>query len=401
MNINFDEILCKLKPIFVDSNESEMKTNKISSVNIPKGIRINTRLTGTFGSWFNYPHLATRKHLIFGKYSLASVIIKQQPYLSENEYINLVFGIVNRNIEAGLLDENRVISKSDKKLDVRVFNQYHQERLDINNEEILNIVIEKYRDFFIEQIPESETDVFDILDLDVDNLEQFKSAHSKIKEHYIDKTDSFNSDDIEITIQSLKEIGYTDEICEKVFKVLKRVLYKRELKDQKEELKRRREELSNNVISTPVEQKPIIPKKEFQTVYRELNEYFDFDNMKSKKYLSLKEVIYCIHLMLKINFDNETIDEFIETIKRENKKINNNPITLFVDLYDKLKHYEKELNLTEKLKMIESLIGEIFICSSEDYEFWKENINEELQNIINSLPNNHEYELSQAKQLVK
>ena len=123
--------------------------------------------------------------------------------------------------------------------------------------------------------------------------------------------------------------------------------------------------------------------------------------MKPKKFLSLNELIYCIHLMLKIDFDEKTINEFIESIEKENKKIQNNPISIFINLYNKFKYYEMDLNLTEKIKRIESYIGEIFICSSEDYEFWKESINEELNDILDSLPINHEYEVSEAKKLLK
>ena len=357
--------------------------------------------TGKVGAWIKNRTLANNNNFIFNNFELVSLSFNKNE-LKDSEALNLIFSLVLRNIEAGILFEKREIHDETEQFISHLSNH---KRTEI----ILNAVnsggYEGLTEIFKQTTLEAVTPTLFSLRL-IDkanhfNLEDFRKKHKILKEHYLDKLDSFNIDDIDIIISTLKELSIDEELCNKVKNALNRILYKRTIREQKEKTRLENERSLTEAFKSTKSSKTIIPKKDFQVVYRELQQYYDFDNMKPKKFLSLNELIYCIHLMLKIDFDEKTINEFIESIEKENKKIQNNPISIFINLYNKFKYYEMDLNLTEKIKRIESYIGEIFICSSEDYEFWKESINEEVNDILISLPINHEYEVSEAKKLLK
>ena len=357
--------------------------------------------TGKVGAWIKNRTLANNNNFIFNNFELVSLSFNKNE-LKDSEALNLIFSLVLRNIEAGILFEKREVHDETEQFISHLSNH---KRTEI----ILNAVnsggYEGLTEIFKQTTLEAVTPTLFSLRL-IDkanhfNLEDFRKKHKILKEHYLDKLDSFNIDDIDIIISTLKELSIDEELCNKVKNALNRILYKSTIREQKEKTRLENERSLTEAFKSTKSSKTIIPKKDFQVVYRELQQYYDFDNMKPKKFLSLNELIYCIHLMLKIDFDEKTINEFIESIEKENKKIQNNPISIFINLYNKFKYYEMDLNLTEKIKRIESYIGEIFICSSEDYEFWKESINEELNDILDSLPINHEYEVSEAKKLLK
>ena len=357
--------------------------------------------TGKVGAWIKNRTLANNNNFIFNNFELVSLSFNKNE-LKDSEALNLIFSLVLRNIEAGILFEKREIHDETEQF---ISHLRDRKRTEI----ILNAVnsggYEGLTEIFKQTTLEAVTPTLFSLRL-IDkanhfNLEDFRKKHKILKEHYLDKLDSFNIDDIDIIISTLKELSIDEELCNKVKNALNRILYKRTIREQKEKTRLENERSLTEAFKSTKSSKTIIPKKDFQVVYRELQQYYDFDNIKPKKFLSLNELIYCIHLMLKIDFDEKTINEFIESIEKENKKIQNNPISIFINLYNKFKYYEMDLNLTEKIKRIESYIGEIFICSSEDYEFWKESINEEVNDILISLPINHEYEVSEAKKLLK
>ena len=402
MKINFDESLSKFKALFIYADSNDVKKyNENNPKDIPEGSVKSVRLTGMFGAWVKYKELAIKKNLIMSNYNSISYILSHHK-LTDEEFLNLVFGFVNRNIEAGLLNPIRSFKKFINHNDFIFFSDLGKRMYtSLDDEETYNELVSAVKDFYMNTYDSSLDSLYDFFEDRQSEEPEFKQNHKLIKEHFLDKVDSFDYNDIEIVITALRKIGYREETCIRINKSLRKVLHQREKELLKEETHRKQELQSKVIVSEPIEQKPILPKKEFQTVYRELNKYYNFENMKPIRFLNLKEVIYCIHLMLKINFDENTINEFIESVEKENKKLQNNPISLFIRLYNKFKYYEKDINIQEKIKYIESLLGEIFICSEEDYEFWKSSIEEEIENLSSMIPSDNEYEVSEAKKIIK
>ena len=320
--------------------------------------------------------------------------------LKSDSCLNAVAEIIRRNIEAGLLNDDCKLSNLDSEKIISIIDKSIK-LIAVQEVITLDSIMEQIAKTWKEQKNTKDGTITDVLGTEIHNIEKIKKHHTTFKAHYLDKLTTYTREDLELVIESLNGLGLDENALEKVKNELEIQLYRREAKEEKELAKRKREKLFSVDESSSVEIKPVIPKKEFQLIYRELNQYFDVENMKAIKFLSLKDIIYCIHLMLKLNYKEDIINEFVKSIEKENKKIQNNPISLFIRLYDKFKYYEKNINIQEKIKYIESLLGEIFICDEEDYEFWKLSIEEEMDNLLSMIPSNYEYEVSEAKKLQK
>ena len=57
---------------------------------------------------------------------------------------------------------------------------------------------------------------------------EFRINHKLIKDHFLDKVDTFDYNDIDIIINSLRKIGYREDTCIKVNKLLRKILQHRE-----------------------------------------------------------------------------------------------------------------------------------------------------------------------------
>lgn len=107
--------------------------------------------------------------------------------------------------------------------------------------------------------------------------------------------------------------------------------------------------------------------------------------------------MHCTSLMLKIGIDNKTIKTFIDRSKPEYQ----NPITRYINNYDKLKYYGEKLGFKDELGTLDEMFKETFVVTPSDYQEWKKMLNQELTTIESKIPNNCEYELRKAKQYIK
>lgn len=251
-------------------------------------------------------------------------------------------------------------------------------------------------------------DVFEIIPSDIIEgnmqLEQlnyvrlFVNNLTAIDEKYFKKIDSYTKEDIDDIIKILKDIEVVPKLCGIVRTVLTKDLVAREKK-----------EVKINIKPQTVNKNGVLTDQEYRTIRKELRKYFDFHNVKVIRELSEEEIIHCIELLIKIDTPICDINRFIyftkmddELYKEKNISLleDKNPIALYVELYNKLKYYEKQLG-SEKLIYIKECLEEMFICNDEEYEFYKQELEDELRKILVLIPQTYNYEITEIEKRIK
>ena len=244
-----------------------------------------------------------------------------------------------------------------------------------------------------DELSESEQNILDEIDryyeqfpLDIGLISQ---KHRLIKEHFFDKKNSFDENDLEILLQVLKDFGLSTSLIVSFRNVL-----------QKEINKRAR---SREVI--PYMGKVLEPvninyksNKVYNLIERELRPYFDIRTMTLVKPLNLEEQIYCVSLLLKLDFSE---DEIVNILKIINKKqfIDDNPLTVFVSLFNKLKYYDENCEIKESIDLIIEFMREMVIVSDCEYIEWKSLVSDELSKVLKLIPKTYEYEIKMGRKL--
>lgn len=227
--------------------------------------------------------------------------------------------------------------------------------------------------------------------LDVGNVIE---AHRLIKEHYFDKKDSFNEEDIEIFLGAIKGFGLSDKlIC--LFRNI--MLIEMSKRQRKAEVV----EASVQVVTKPVIiEKPMMDRKEYNLIERELRKYFDIRTMEVVSPLTLDLQIYCVGLLIKLGFSDEKIRDILKIMNKDGYSYEN-PITMFVALYEKLEYYKDVEGIKEAIETMLGAMQEIMIVNGNDYEEWKSFIGEELAAALKLIPRDYNYEIGKAKNVNK
>ena len=108
--------------------------------------------------------------------------------------------------------------------------------------------------------------------------------------------------------------------------------------------------------------------------------------------IDYETMIRLTSLMLRIGINKDEIKRFISKVK-DTFVVSDNAITNFVHEYDRLNYYFEDYDLKNILEYLE----EIFICSNEDYLFWKDEIEKELDKLLSRIAYKYDYELEVAK----
>ncbi len=136
-------------------------------------------------------------------------------------------------------------------------------------------------------------------------------AHKQIKEHYFDKKDSFNEEDVEIFLGAIKGFG----LSEKLICLFRNVMLIEISKRQK-----RAEVLEPSVqtVSKPVVvEKTTIDRKEYNLIERELRQYFDIRTMEVVSPLTLDLQIFCVGLLIKLGFSDDKIRDILKIMNKD------------------------------------------------------------------------------------
>lgn len=213
-------------------------------------------------------------------------------------------------------------------------------------------------------------------------------AHKLIKKHYFDKLDSFNEEDIEVFLDKLRSF----KLSENLISIFRNLLIRDVEKRQRREV----------TISYPQESKQQsikevgISRKEYNLIERELRKYFDLSTMKLVRPLTIDLQIYCVGLLLKLGISEDKIKEILRIMNKDGYSYEN-PITMFVQLYEKLEYYKDIDGIKESIETMLGAMKEIMNMDNSDYEEWKEFLGEELTSALKLLPKTYEYEIEKAK----
>lgn len=209
-------------------------------------------------------------------------------------------------------------------------------------------------------------------------IEKFKI----IQEHYTNPSD-LTDENIKTICNTLIELKIEPKVCYKI----EANLQKRKKKSQKQ---------TKEILPTQKRlEKPTLSKKEMNLIIKELDQYFDFSKMRAIRALSLDETIYCIQLLTKTSADTKVIEQFLQEVESENRR--ENPIRIYVDMYDKLITYKEQYEIGGIMTNIEQDLQKIFICSKEEYHQIKLSIAENMKYILNKIGHDFQYEKDKAK----
>lgn len=210
--------------------------------------------------------------------------------------------------------------------------------------------------------------------------------HLIINEHYLEKKESYTHEDIVIVIDALSKLKVSASDCTAMKYIMEKDLEKRKNKSKKVAVVQHK--IANN------ESKNTISNKEYKTLLQQLKCYFDIESKTVTHLLSMDEIIRCTEIMIKLGF---SVDEIKGYLKIMDKNQETNPITWYLNNYEKLSYYSDK----QCIKNIDSYFKEIFICSEEDYILWKSSIAEELEELKVVIPKTYKYELEMATRRTK
>lgn len=213
------------------------------------------------------------------------------------------------------------------------------------------------------------------------------AQNKNIYDHYILKKDTFDAEDIPIIITSFQNSGVSAKLCEEFSAYLTYTAQKRQSKTVQPVLT----SSPKKVAQTPI-QEPTLSKKDHYKLMKELNTYFDFDNMQAIRVLIEEEIARCLDILHTLKESSTKIEQFIIKENRFKKQNIANNFALYLEIYHKLKFYESKLNISAELEELEMYFQEMFLSSSDDYAEWKENFEATLNNVYRQIQPLTEYE---------
>ncbi len=330
--------------------------------------------------WLSEEALLTKKHVIIPTFSYFEDI-SNGSNLKKKELIHILFYIVKRNINTGIL-------KKDVTLNKQLYFSFDND-FNFDNQKEYRHFYEKFQSTFlpgISSLPEHENELISLFDTDFD-FKEIQKAYQTIQDHYLKQLFSFTKEDINLIIDAFKTLKLSDHLCLILTSYL-----------QKELETRKRIEIKNMPISPSFKDKKVIlSTKEYNQIYRNLLTYFDFDEMKPIRALSLSEIIYCINQLTKLNIDNQVIQKFLMRIDKQNLYHSFHPITRYLDMKEKIEYYQKDEEIQMILEDLENEFQKIFISDAKDYQQVKRNIKDDISLFEELIPQGFEYEYSKIK----
>lgn len=149
-------------------------------------------------------------------------------------------------------------------------------------------------------------------------------------------------------------------------------------------------------VIDPLDEVVIHSDRAKKLIRKELSKYFNFEEMKPIRVLRMEEQIYCVSLLLKLG-EKETIRKFLNYSYEEIKK---QGATVYFDhLLPKLRYYEEDYHLPVSL-IIDYISEMVHAVDEQEYETYKSWIETEVNGLEYKLPDNYDYEIERALQLL-
>ena len=324
-------------------------------------------------------YFSNDEQIIFLNFDILSNLLLDSD-LNTHEKTNLVFFVINKNIKLGIITTNKQFILLSDIINHQFTNIDKIDLLDLLNDPQFDIFMSSPNEFL-----DSET-------LTIRHeIEEFTSTHNYTKafhEAYKVIDNTLNNQiplDLKELINALKALKITEPLLDNIYYILNKKYSKKEV------------ETTREVVEIPKEQK--LSDKEYNYYYKELRKYFDFYHMKPLKPLILEDQIYCVSLMLHLNYNKQKINEFLRICNKDLFKNIKNPVILFNTLYPKLLYYADNILIKQAITNIEDCLKNMIDCPIKEYNEWEELLNTELINALDNTSKDYSYELTLAKQM--
>lgn len=330
---------------------------------------------------------------LFTDYIKLSAILEVLP-LSARERATIVIEAFKKNIRSGILevedfetsfiiDANKLVVCKFKTLtSEQVFNMY-------KNGTIIDFI---YQDE--DQVtPEVKAQIDELIarrdEYCMDTMKIYDDT-LRLRELLIEKDGLQTDDEIALVGKIMKSERVSDSIVDDVIAFLTNKRNKNLARIEKEE--KDKEVLAKPVKVVEIKQSNLVTDKEYKAIKKEIKQYYDLYHMEILQDIDYETMIRLTSLMIRIGVHKDEIKRFISKVK-DTLIVSDNSITTFVHEYDRLNYYYEEEDLKDILEYLE----EIFICSDEDYEFWKDEIRKELNRLLSNIDSKYDYEIDVAK----
>lgn len=310
----------------------------------------------------------------------------EDSFLHKNRRVAFFLEVMKDNIEKGILTDNKFI----------ITDVYYMIDGGLSYKKALKIHLgleDKYLPL-LEKMQEdlSEKEQKRIKELETASEISKKGTHTmnlieahKIIENNLFKNKNLKQEDIEIIIESLYTMGINAKLSKEIRSYLEKEISK------KEEPKTKKIILNFSKKEEP--SKKLVNDSEYKEIRKEIKKCYVDIISKGLDNVSKEEIMYCAKLMLEIGTDEQEITNFLTYMN----PVSENPITRYIEERDKLKYYEQKLGLSDSIKLMDEGFEELFITTNDDYVFWKNTINEELDKCLDKTKNHHSYELQKVR----
>ncbi len=289
---------------------------------------------------------------------------------------NLLLYIMEKNIETGYLEDPKNISK----FEFQSFSFGELKKFFIHNSKT------KLNDHVLIQIEKCDY----IHPMSPIENARMINAHHILLEKYFNQREIFEQKDIDCIVDAFNKMNIESTTCHALEAILSNQLKKRKK--------------YNELLSKPTFQQPLVSSKkylndkEYKQLLHQVREYYDEYQGKIIQSMDENTVIYIAGLLISLGFSKKELEDFFRANERDNVEKYPNAIAEYNQLYEKLNYYKNHSNIQDQINCIQSYLGEIFICSDDEYQFWKLSIREELQKAKQQIPYAYDYEYELAEQ---
>lgn len=336
-------------------------------------------------------------HVITDQFDFVSKSLLTSP-LNEHEKADVVFYLINRNINlGGILEEDKVRG-------LIKYNKFFEYGLSSD------VVNDLFFSGEMENLLYSDDSLLDRETLQLKNIAKkcivlldqenpFVIAHKTIKNHFLDKMTEYEEEDIIKVHQALLELEMDERTCNVIKVVLQNRLRTRKKCEERENIAKKSQGISK---IEPI--KKHLSEKEYKKLRKEVLPYFDLYTAMPTRNLSMDEVLYCASLLFMMGEEDHTIKALYDRssyTKKLLKKAKESPVATYLMVYDQLEFYKEKLEIEDSITLLDSYFQETFLSTPEEYSVWKQAIGEELEDVLEKIPAGYEYELQMKPQYEK
>lgn len=213
-----------------------------------------------------------------------------------------------------------------------------------------------------------------------------------IKNRYINQLDNLQEKELKIISLALQKVKVSKELCD-IFLHYVRKSMPKENKKSEAKVNEDKENFKEEDNLSPRKYKKLM--KEVQT------NYYNIEEQKVIRTLSMEEIIYLISLLYKLHISESEIRICVGNLYKAFENQENNPFINFNFYYEKMLHYSDNEKIRFAIQYIKNGISTCFLPRDlEEYITWKKDLQSVLEETKPLLRDNYDYELQAGKDFV-